>query len=119
MKKTIKIIIDYDRIHYICINHNKEFSSYCKKCKRNLCMQCLMSHNNHGDENQIITYMEIMPNIKNVKEGMEKLKNVIDKFNNNIKEMIEELTKKINIIKRIIDENYEINKNILDNKNCY
>lgn len=112
------ILIDYDRIHYICINHNKEFSSYCKKCKRNLCMQCLMSHNNHGDENQIITYMEIMPNIKNVKEGMEKLKNVIDKFNNNIKEMIEELTKKINIIKRIIDENYEINKNILDNFNA-
>ena len=51
-------IIDYEQKNYLCEIHNENFNSYCKKCKKNLCIQCENSHFNHD----IIQYSKILPN---------------------------------------------------------
>ena len=40
-----------------------------------------MEHDNHKNENQIITLSKIIPNIKDINESMIILKNLINKFN--------------------------------------
>jgi len=52
--------------NYFCEIHNKEsYISYCKKCKRNLCIFCENQHNNH----EIILYRKIFPNKENKKRN--------------------------------------------------
>ena len=77
--KEHKIIIDYDNKNYYCKKHNETYISYCDICKENLCFKCDMEHDNN---HRIILYREIKPNIN--KNKMKEIKDIIDKFNNNI-----------------------------------
>ena len=38
--KTNHIIIDYDKSSYICNKHEEPFTSYYKKCNKNICLIC-------------------------------------------------------------------------------
>ena len=103
------ILIDYDNKNYLCHKHNETFSSYCEICEENLCFQCDIEHKkcNH----KIILYSEIMPNIENIKNKIKELKNMIDKFNQDIDKIIGILQN----VKNNINNYYIINKNILNN----
>ena len=99
------INIEYDKINYICNLHNESFSSFCNKCKKNLCMSC---ESEHKDKENIIYYRDILLPKKDVmKNQIEELKNIINKFK-----------EKIGEIKNILDmfnTNLEIYFNINDN----
>ena len=82
---------------YTCINHGKEYASFCKTCNKNLCTKCENEHVKH----KLIYYKQILSkkiadnNLKEIKESLDKFKNqilnlnslfidIIEKINNNI-----------------------------------
>ena len=94
-------IIDYDLKNYICEIHNDKYISYCKNCKKNLCIYCTNNHNNH----------EI--NIYRIEDKDKKMKEL-----NELRKKIEILIKDIKEIKNILDnvtKNIEIYYNICNN----
>ena len=104
-------IIDYDKINYFCDIHNDLFTSYCKNCKKNLCMLCENEHNKDNNNHNIIDYKRLIENKNELNNEMNKFKKKIDKFNDDIKKIIEllsDVVKKMNIY-------YEINNNLVNN----
>ena len=63
-------IISYNDKEYICNIHNEKYNSYCKECKKNICMKCEREHNNH----ERINYGDILPKENNIKELKEYIK---------------------------------------------
>ena len=98
------IFINYDDKNYICNIHNEKYASYCKDCKKNICLY----YNNEHSEHEIINYVNMLPNINEVKIKNEKLKNDID----TIKGIIDDLINRLSIIKDKIEYYYNINENI-------
>ena len=101
-------IIDYNQKNYICSIHNEKFSSFCRNCKINLCLECEAIHN---DKQNLIYFRDILPNKDKYKTNMKELKKSIDKYK-----------EKINDIKNIFDKiitnletYYEINNIIFNN----
>ena len=83
-------------------------TSYCKKCKMNLCLICEKEHNK---EHNLILYRDLTEKKDNIKNILNEFKKKLDKLNNDIKEMIDKLKyviEKINIY-------YEINYDIINN----
>ena len=91
---------NYDNKNYICELHNEDYIRYCKDCNLNICMMCFKEHKNHS----IIDFGDIIISEEyNIKEK-DKLKEYINKLNNNINEIIEILIK----VKENIDIYYNI-----------
>ena len=102
-------IIDYEQKNYLCEIHNENFNSYCKKCKKNLCIQCENSHFNHD----IIQYSKILPNKGDKLDEIKQLKNQINKMKNKIneiKDFLDSFIKNINIY-------FKINEELINNYN--
>ena len=106
-------IINYDNKNYICNKHNETFVKYCKKCKIDLCFSCLNEHKNH----KLISYKDRLIDIKELRNKMNNLNMVINKFKMNLEEIINKFKKLqdnlelySNINNNIIN-NYELNKN--------
>ena len=104
------ILINYEYKNYLCHRHNEPFSAYCDICRENLCTQCDLGHNN---THNITLFRDIKPNIDEIKAKVNNFKMIIDKFNNNIEEMI----KFLNLIKSSIQKYYMIIDNLLNNYN--
>ena len=101
--------------------HIERYISYCNKCNKNLCLKC---ENDHINENSLIYYKDIIPDLNET--IIEEMKLKIEKFNKNIKDIIEKLNKTLNKIKAYykifsnITNNYDIiniNYQILNNIN--
>ena len=114
-------IIKYEYRNYICNIHNENYISYCYKCNKNLCLKC---ENEHINENSLIYLKDIIPSIND--SEIEEMKLKIEKFNNNIKDIIEKLNKTLNKIEIFYEiyfyiiNNYDminINYQILNNIN--
>lgn len=103
--KTHKVI-NYDQKYYICEKHCDIFIKYCKDCKLNLCIICEKDHKSHD----IVYFGDIIPSKEDLLKEITKLKNNINKFNNNVKSII---TKLINITKTM-KTYYFINNNIIN-----
>ena len=106
-------IIDYDNKNYICERHNEIYSLYCNNCAVNLCMYCENEHIYHN----ISSFGKIMPNFEMLSIFMKKFKEIIDKYKNDIKKIINMLNKTVenidiyyNILNEIIN-NYDLKKN--------
>ena len=102
-------IIEYSKRYNICNNHEKEFISYCKDCKMNLCEKCEKIHNKH----KIIMFKMMVNKIK-IKEVKNKLYNNIEKINE-YKDQINKLNEVynnfiINLKNDLEDYIYLINK---------
>jgi len=123
-------IIEYNRRYDTCNKHRKEYISYCKDCKLNLCEKCEGKHNKH----KIVIYKMIInkirieeikkdlnKNIDRIKEYKEEI-NILNEFYNNI--MINyknDLDDYINIINEILYyldnlKNYETINNVINFK---
>ena len=100
-------IINYNDKEYICNIHNEKYNSYCKECKKNICMFCENNHNDH----ELIYYGKLIIEDNKIIKKMEEIKKEIDIFNNNLKE---KLIKLIKIIENI-EEYYKIIDNIITN----
>ena len=128
--KTISI----EKINFFCIEHTKQFSSFCKKCQKNICTECEALHKNHKIfhfDDLIIFEDEFEKKIKKSEKIIQRLneyKKQLDIYKNEFLEKIEELHRiyetEINLIKDMISQyskclnnylfNYQIIKN-LDN----
>ena len=100
-------IIDYDKKNYICNKHIKDYNSYCSECNKNLCMFCENDHRKHD----LIYFGKIMPNIDELKQRNLELEENINKFKNDIKNIINIL----NITMENIECYYKITKDIINN----
>ena len=98
-------IINYNDKEYICNIHNEKYNSYCKECKKNICLLCENNHNEH----ELIYYSALIIEDNKIIKGMEEIKREIEIFNNNIKEEI----RKLNKIIENIEEYYKIIDNII------
>ncbi len=101
-------IINYDQIKYLCHIHNDSYISYCKNCKNNLCMQCEIIHNK---EHNIIDYKKLIVNKEDIKNKMEEFKLLLNKFNNEVRNIIQILNKLMDNLKIYYDINYNIFNN--------
>ena len=106
-------IINYDNKNYICKNHNETFVKYCEECKIDLCFSCINEHKGH----KIISYEDILIDTKILRKSLNFLKKEINKFKENLEEIIKKFKKLIenmelyyNINDKII-KTYEMNKN--------
>ena len=99
-------IINYDHKDYICIKHEQSFLKYCENCKINICLSCIEDHKNH----KMVGYEEKIINIKKIRKRMNELKKTINKF----KENIEEIIMKFRKVAECIEKFYNINNDILN-----
>ena len=100
-------VIDYDEKDYRCSKHIQPFISYCKNCSENLCGSCQVEHNGH----EIIKFNDIMPD-----------KNTLEKNLKELKKKIELLKRELNNLKYIFEyvmknmEKYsKLNEQIINN----
>ena len=89
---NLKFVIDhitvkFDKKNYYCVEHFKPFVKYCFDHKKNLCEECVFSHEN----DKVKSLKEMTPQIDKIKESisiMEKnitnLKTVIDDIKNSL-----------------------------------
>ena len=108
-------LINYDDKNYICESHNEKYSSYCDNCLKNTCLYCEKEHEEDLEyrRHKLQNYVKILPNMKKAKTNLEELRNKIDEF----EEVLDNLISKLNRVKDIIENYYEINTNIFDSLN--
>ena len=82
------LILNYDLKNYLCNTHGERYTSYCKKCNKNLCNSCKLNHDKHNP----INYKEIL-NDKNVNSNLIELRIKIDYLKKEIKEIINKFNK--------------------------
>ena len=99
------VIINYDNKNYICNKHNQIFVKYCNNCKIDLCFSCINEHKNH----ELISYEDKLLDIKELRNKMNNLNMVINKFKLNLEEIINKLKK----LQDNLDIYYNINNNII------
>ena len=101
-------IIDYDMKNYRCNKHNEEtLIKYCEKCKLDLCLSCGSEHKNH----KIKSYEDKLIDINILKKNFNTFKSELDKFKNNLEEIIQKYKK----ISEKMDIFYKINNDIINN----
>ena len=100
-------IINYDNKNYICNKHNEIFVKYCEDCKIDLCLSCLNEHKSH----KLISYEDELIDIKELRNKMDNLNKVINKFKKNLEDIINKLKK----LQNNLDTYYNINNEILKN----
>ena len=128
-------MIDYDEKYYYCEHHFKLYNSYCSKCKYNLCPDCKSSPCKKGNNHNIIKYEEKIPDIKNIKNKLDEIKEkifdlkiIVDQIKNNMDGAVKIIEKYYDMAQDIIgkyelfnikNKNYQILKtmNLLDETN--
>lgn len=109
-------IFDYEKKNFICFEHNEAYTSYCKKCHKDICQLCEKDHFYH----EAISYGKILPDINKLKEELNKLKEKIDYFKNNIERLISNIENHYKLYNDMInhfdikERNYPIIQNIND-----
>ena len=113
-------IINYDEKNYICEKHNEKYTLYCDTCKKDMCTVCEKEHDNLNNSiikffksHNIISYGKILSDEEEIKKILKELEKEINIFNNNIDEIIY----KLNYIKENMKIYYKINEDIVNNYN--
>ena len=76
-------IINYEDKNYLCKKHNDKYIQFCKQRKGNICFSCKNYHNNHS----FIELVNLVPNKDELLKGMNYMRQLINKFKNNIEEI--------------------------------
>ena len=100
-------IINYNDKYYICHKHNKSFGSFCEDCKKNICLLCESSHDKHN----LISFGKLFPKQKKLNYFLQELKGKIDKFKDDINQIIMKLKK----VSDNFETFYNINESIIKN----
>jgi len=113
-------IINYEQKNFICESHNENYSLYCKSCKQNICIYCGNEHTKH----ETISLGNIITNIEDLRSNYQKLNKKINKFKQNVGELINILNRTVHsfeiysyIVNDAINnyENKKINYHVLNN----
>ena len=100
----IHFIINGDNKNYIS-NKYKEFLTFCKDCKIDICLSCIEEHKFH----EKVSYEDLEINMIELREQMDKLNIIIYKFKMNLEEIIIKLKK----LQKNLDTYYNINNDII------
>jgi hypothetical protein len=99
------IVVDQGSVNYKCKEHGEIFISYCQKCEENLCNLCEDSHKEH----KITNYKDLIPKY-NVRKKLNEFRALLDKFNQEIKSIID----KLNCVSNGFEVIYKINNDIIN-----
>ncbi len=99
-------IIKYEEKDSICFEHGDNYNLYCKTCNKNLCASCENEHPEH----EIISLGKLIPREKNFNKKINDLKDSINKF----KEEIENIINILNKVKNYMDTYYQISSEIIN-----
>ena len=77
LKDILKEKILYD---HTCTLHHSDYIKYCSTCKKDICHQCIESHENHS----FINYENLQPNLKELNI----MKEIINEYENNYNSLI-------------------------------
>ena len=100
-------VINYDEKNYICPYHHCFYIKYCSQCIKNICIYCEKKHKNHD----IIYLGDILPNKEKSVNILKELKEYIDKFNVDIRNIIN----KLNQVRENTNTYYNIAYDIIHN----
>ena len=64
--------INYDKRNLFCEIHFEPYNSYCKNCKKNLCIKCEKEHNNH----EKIYYGNILLDLDETNKKIQKIESL-------------------------------------------
>ena len=78
-------VIDYELKNYKCHLHNKDFISFCKTCKIDICQFCENDHKKHN----LIPFGKLVVIPEKLKTQAHEIQAKIDDFNKNIEEIID------------------------------
>ena len=101
------MILNYDDKNYVCKDHCKLFSYFCKTCNKDICNICEKDHFNHN----YFRLSEIKIDKEDFIKIKEDLANAIEKFRNKNIINKEKFNKSINLL----DLYYKINDNMIIN----
>ena len=101
-------IIDHEKKKNICEIHNEKYIKHCNQCQLNICIFCENSHKNHD----LIYFGDLIPDINKINNIMKKLGDEID----NIKLVTKGIIDKLNKVIENIEVYYKIYQIIV---NCY
>ena len=96
-------IINYEQQYYICEIHNRSYNSFCKNCKRDICVLCEAEHGQH----MIISYSKLIPKIDLLNNAKNLVKKSVLEINKNIESIINKM--------KDMKKNYEIYSEIVEN----
>ena len=82
-------IIDYELRNYKCQLHNKDYISFCKECKIDLCQFCESDHKEHN----LIPFGKLIIIPEELKTKVQGIKSKIDEFNKTIEEIMDTFKK--------------------------
>ena len=97
--------------NYTCEAHQNNYLSYCNDCKKDICLFCEKSHNNH----EIVLFGKLIPDIDDCKNNLIELKNNLEQFKKSVKKAIEKLNEIINKIIDNCESNYKVSNIIISN----
>ena len=111
-----------------CYIHNKEFCWFCKKCAKNICIQCYQDHKNHNK--QIVSFPEEMKfkneldelgkKLKRMKKEEENFNNYTLKFKklkeliDNLHNLVNEIYEKMSLFNNLFKSQYLFNEAVLN-----
>ena len=110
--------IQYSQKNYFCRLHKKAFTSFCNNCNKNICYDCIADHLQHKDK--IIYFKNIIPTekeIRNYKNGLEKIKMAKEKFNRDVDGFLELFKEKRNEFNKKADNLIQVQKDIIEKMN--
>ena len=110
--------IQYSQKNYFCPLHKKAFTSFCNNCNKNICYDCVADHLQHKDK--IIYFKNIIPTekeIRNYKNGLEKIKMAKEKFNRDVDGFLELFKEKRNEFNKKADNLIQVQKDIIEKMN--
>ena len=96
--------INYDFKYSTCEEHNELYISYCKSCKKNICVKCQKNHLQHD----IVQFREIFPDKDELLNALKEFRKIIDVFNNDINSIIDRFNKVKENIEMIYKIYYEM-----------
>ena len=105
-----KSFIKYEQKNYICPKHGGPFIKPCNKCKLNLCINCGQEHKDH----KTIYFEELSKEKEEISNYLSYLKKVVEKFNDDINDIIE-MIEKLKDLSKSIDIYYQIYTDFLNN----
>ena len=96
--------INYDFKYSTCEEHNELYISYCKSCKKNICVKCQKNHLQHD----VVQFGEIFPDKDELLNALKEFRKIIDVFNNDINSIIDRFNKVKENIEMIYKIYYEM-----------
>ena len=96
--------INYDFRNSTCEEHNELYISYCKSCKKNICVKCQKNHLQHD----VVQFGEIFPDKDELLNALKEFRKIIDVFNNDINSIIDRFNKVKDNIEMIYKIYYEM-----------